>query len=221
MGTHASILLVTAAAGIVIIFSCVIVISLFFHVGKPNQVLVFSGRAHKFPDGSTRGYHFVIGGWAFRWPIIEQVASMELTEMRVNVGTRSAYSKGGIAIDLTAVAHVKVSTMPGILDMAIEHFLGQTRDQIQRVAQEVIEGHLRGVIATMTPEEISEDMLTVVSRVADEALSDFEKLGLQLDTLKVITISDSEGYLTSRGARQVAQMKKEAAEAEAGADAFA
>ena len=210
---------VGAGLGIYILLR--IIINLFFYIGKPNQVLIFSGRNHKFPDGTTRGYRYVIGGWAFRWPIIEQVATMDLTEMPVNIATRGAYSKGGISIDVSAIANVKVSTLPNVLDAAIEHFLGQKKEQIMHVAQETLEGHLRGVIATMTPEDINEDRLEFAKRVSDEVLPDFEKLGLQLDNLKIQSISDTEDYLVAIGKLLIEEIKKKAAVAESDANKFA
>ncbi len=198
-----------------------VIINVFFYIGKPNQVLIFSGRNHKFPDGTTRGYRYVIGGWAFRWPIIEQVATMDLTEMPVSLTTRGAYSKGGISIDVTAIANVKVSSAPNILDAAIEHFLGQQKQQVMHVAQETLEGHLRGVIATMSPEDINEDRLEFAKRVADEVEPDFEKLGLELDNLKIQSISDTEDYLVAIGKKLIEEIKKKASVAESDADRVA
>ncbi|MBU1238286.1 flotillin family protein [Myxococcota bacterium] len=210
---------VGAGLGLYIILR--IVINMFFYIGKPNQVLIFSGRNHKFPDGTTRGYRYVIGGWAFRMPLFEQVATMDLTEMPVNLVTRGAYSKGGISIDVSAIANVKIPSTTNVLDAAIEHFLGQQKQQIMHVAQETLEGHLRGVIATMTPEDINEDRLEFAKRVSEEVEPDFEKLGLHLDNLKIQSISDSEDYLVAIGKKLIEEIKKKAAVAESDADKYA
>jgi flotillin len=208
-------------AGFFIYILLRIIINYFFYIGKPNQVLIFSGRKHKFPDGTIRGYRYVIGGWAFRRPLIEQVQNMDLTEMSVTVGSKGAYASGGISIDITAVANVKVSTKPHVLDAAIERFLGQKKQEIMHVAQETLEGHLRGVIATMTPEAINEDRLEFAERVTREVEPDFNKLGLQLDTFKIQSISDSDDYLISIAKKLIEVIKKKAAVAESNANRMA
>ncbi|MBU1220677.1 flotillin family protein [Myxococcota bacterium] len=208
-------------AGVGIYILLRIVIGYFFYIGKPNEVLIFSGRDHKGPDGVTKGYRYVIGGWAFRFPIIEAVARMDLTVIPVNVNVTKAYSKGGIPIDVTAVANIKVSSADNVLDAAIEHFLGQSKEQIAHVAKENLEGHLRGVLATMTPEEVNEERASFSSNVENDVIPDFQKLGLHLDTFNIQSISDNEEYLISVGKKRIEEIKKMAAVAESDANKIA
>ncbi len=208
-----------AGFGVYIILK--IVINYFFYIGKPNEVLIFSGRSHRFPDGSVRGYRYVIGGWAFRFPIIERVDRMDLTEIPVPVSVSNAYSKGGIAVNVTAIANVKISSEPNVLDAAIERLLGQPREQVAHVARETLEGHLRGVLATMTPEQINEDRLRFAESVEKDVIPDFEKLGLHLDNFKMQSISDKEEYLLAVGRKKIEEIKKLAAVAESDANKVA
>lgn len=208
-----------AGFGIYIVLK--IIINYFFYIGKPNEVLIFSGRQHRYPDGSVRGYRYVVGGWAFRFPIIEQVSRMDLTEIPVTVSVTNAYSKGGIAVNVTAIANLKVSSEDVVLDAAIQRFLGYSREQIAHVAQETLEGHLRGVIATMTPEQINEDRLSFSERIEEEVLPDFHKLGLHLDNFKIQSISDREEYLLAVGRKKIEEVKKMAAVAESDANKVA
>jgi flotillin len=208
-------------AGLVIYFTLRIMISFFFYIGKPNEVLIFSGRSHKLPNGKMRGYRYIIGGWAFRFPILEEIARMDLTEMPILVTVNNAYAKGQIMINISAVANVKVSSEPNILDAAIEHFLGQPRSQIAKVAKETLEGHLRGVIAELTPEAINEDRLTFAEKVEAEVTPDFDKLGLHLDNFKIQNINDTEKYLISIGQLQIEEQKKHAAIAQSNANKVA
>ncbi|MBN2724180.1 MAG: flotillin family protein [Deltaproteobacteria bacterium] len=208
-------------AGVGIYILLRIVISYFFYIGKPNEVLIFSGRSHRGPDGVVKGYRYVIGGWAFRFPIIEEVARMDLTEIPVSVSVTKAYSKGGIPIDVTAVANIKISSRPNIMDAAIEHFLGQSKEQIAHVAKETLEGHLRGVLATMTPEEINEERNSFSTGVEKDVVPDFMKLGLHLDTFNIQSISDNEEYLISVGKKRIEEIKKLANVAESDANKLA
>ena len=113
------------------------------------------------------------------------------------------------------VANVKVSSKTVQLANAIERFLGMTRDQIMAIARETLEGNLRGVLSTLTPEEVNQDREKFAGELLHEADHDLARLGLELDTLKVQHVSDDKGYLESIGRRQTAELLKKSRIAEA------
>jgi len=194
----------------------------FLFIGKPNEVLVFSGRSRQLADGSTIGYREVLGGgWTFLWPIIEKVDRMRLTTIPIDINTHNAYSAGGIPLTVHAVANVKVSSKPERVKNAIERFMGRDPLEIQRVAKETLEGHLRGVLARLTPEEVNEDRLKFAKELTDEAEEDFAKLGLDLDVLKIQNVSDDVNYLDSIGRSQIAAVIRDAEIAESDAESTA
>jgi flotillin len=73
-----------------------------------------------------------------------------------------------------------------------------------------MEGNLRGVLATLTPEEVNEDRLKFAESLTEEAEHDFRKLGLQIDTLKIQHVTDEVNYLNSIGRKRIAEIIKEA-----------
>jgi flotillin len=187
------------------------------HICEPDEILIFSGRTHATEDGRDVGFRVVQGGRAFSIPIIEKVDKMDMSLITVPMGIRGAYSEGGIPLNLHAIANVKVSDDPRLMGNAIERFLGHSRGEIARVAKETLEGHLRGVIATMTPEEVNEDRLKFAERLLDEAGEDLRRLGLQLDTLKIQHVSDERNYLDSIGRKRIAEIVRAAEVAESDA----
>ncbi len=194
----------------------------FLFIGRPNEVLIFSGRRRQLADGSAIGYREVLGGgWAFRVPVLEKVERMDLTAIPIDIAIQNAYSKGGIPLTVHAVANVKVSSDPRRVKNAIERFLGRDPAEIRRVAKETLEGHLRGVLATLTPEEVNEDRLKFAGALVDEAEEDFHKLGLQLDVLKIQNVMDDVKYLDSIGRKRIAEVVRDAEIAESNAMAEA
>lgn len=189
----------------------------FVFVGRPNELLIFSGRQHK--DGV--GYRVVHGGFAFRIPILEKVDVMDLRTIPIELHVQNAYSKGGIPLSVHAVANVKVNSAPGLRNNAIERFLGRDPAEIKRVAKENLEGHLRGIIARMTPEDLNEDRLKFAEELMNEAIGDLDGLGLKLDTLKIQSVADDVSYLDSIGRERLANVLStaEIAESTAKADA--
>ncbi len=194
----------------------------FLLVGRPNEVLIFSGSERQLEGGGSVGYlPLVSGGFRFRRPFIERVEVMELNTIPIDVQVSNAYSKGGIPLKVHAVANVKISDKPRLLRNAIERFLGRDPQEIRRVAKETLEGHLRGVLAQLTPEEVNEDRLKFAAALLDEAEEDFHKLGLDLDTLKVQNVSDDVKYLDSIGRGRIAEVVRDAEVAESNAMAEA
>ncbi len=187
------------------------------YICPPNQVLIFSGRRHRMPDGTTRGYRVVFGGRGWRVPIIESVARMNLNVMEVPIAIRGAYSKGGIPLNVDAIANVKISSHEVTIGNAIERFLNRDPEEIRRVAKETLEGHLRGVLARLMPEEVNEDRLKFASELSQESEEDLSKLGIHLDTLKILHVSDEVQYLDSIGRQAIATVVKEAEIAESDA----
>lgn len=189
----------------------------FVFVGRPNELLIFSGRQHK--DGV--GYRVVHGGFAIRIPVLEKVDVMDLRTIPIELHVQNAYSKGGIPLSVHAVANVKVNSAPGLRNNAIERFLGRDPAEIKRVAKENLEGHLRGIIARMTPEDLNEDRLKFAEELMHEATDDLDGLGLKLDTLKIQSVADDVSYLDSIGRERLANVlaTAEIAESTAKADA--
>ncbi|HEY1558768.1 MAG TPA: SPFH domain-containing protein [Kofleriaceae bacterium] len=184
---------------------------------RPNEILIFSGRKHETADGRTVGYRVVFGGRGVRIPIVETVSRMDVSLISVPIAVQGAYSEGGIPLNVHAIINVKVSTDRKVVGNAIERFLGKQRAEIGRVAKETLEGHLRGVLATMTPEELNQDRLKFARHLEDSAGPDLAKLGLELDVLKIQHVTDDSNYLESVGRQRIAEILRSAEVAESDA----
>ncbi|MCB9563415.1 MAG: flotillin family protein [Kofleriaceae bacterium] len=195
-----------------------VIVSRMIYICPPNEVLIFSGGHRRVSDGDNRvvGYRLVQGGRGIRVPMMEIVDRMNLTNMIIELRVHGAYSKGGIPLNVQGVANVKVSSSTSSLANAIERFLGRSREEIMQVARETLEGNLRGVLATLTPEEVNHDREKFARELVHEADADLARLGLELDTLKIQHVSDDKGYLDSLGRKQSAEliMRSRVAEAE-------
>lgn len=205
------------AAGGVVLLVLIVLYRYLLRICRPNQILIFSGRKHRTPDGRTVGYRVVFGGRGTRVPIVETVHEMDVSLISVPMAVQGAYSEGGIPLTVHAIANIKVSTDPRVIGNAIERFLGMGRQEIARVVKETLEGHLRGVCATLTPEEINTDRLKFARQLEQSAGPDLEKLGLELDVLKIQHIADDRNYLESIGRQRIAEILRTAEVAESDA----
>jgi flotillin len=184
------------------------------YICRPNEALIFSGRKHRLPDGTEVGYRVVRRGWAIKTPMLQTVSRMDMRLFMVEVAVTNAYSKGGIPLTVAAIANVKISSNPTLVRNAVERFLGMDPKQISQVARQTLEGVLREVLAQLTPEEVNEDRLKFAEHLRDNAKDDFDKLGLELDVLKVQHVSDEQKYLQNLGRARIALMIRDAQNAE-------
>lgn len=184
------------------------------YICEPNEVLVFSGTG-------ARGYRIIKGGRGWRVPLIEQVDKLDLTNMIIEVNVTSAYSKGGIPLNVQGVANVKIDGLEPNLGNAVERLLSKKREEVIRIAKDVLEGNLRGVLSQLTPEQVNEDKITFAQKLLEEADHDLARLGLKLDTMKIQNVHDDRGYLDSIGRKSSAEIIRNSRIAEARAKAAA
>jgi len=204
-------------AGIIVLALVVVLLAVrsLIVICPPNRVAIISGRQRVLPDGRVVGYRLLKGGRTIRIPLIERVDWMDLNTISIDVGVSGAYSKGTIPLDVQGVANVKISSKEGVLENSVERFLGRPIDQVSQIAKETLEANLRGVLSTLTPEQVNEDRLKFAATLIEEADDDIRTLGLDLDVLKIQNVTDEVGYLESVGRLRTAEVIKSARVAEA------
>ena len=200
---------------LVLIFLLISTAKALLIIVPPNMVAVITGRKRALTDGTNVGYRVVRGGRTFRIPLLERAQWMQLNTIPLTISVRNAIAKGGIPIDVQAVANVKIASMPEeVFNNAVERILGSEK-QVAELAQETLAANLRGVLSTLTPEEANEDRVKFETELMKEVTRDLQKLGLQLDMLKIQNISDDAGYLRAYGRIRTAEVLRDAQIAEA------
>ena len=202
----------TGAAGL---WAFILLLRQLYYICQPSEVLIFAGLRRRTGSGQTVGYRTVRGGSALRIPVLEEVMRLDLSNMIIDLRVENAYSKGGIPLNVSGVANIKISgNEPGIHN-AIERLIGKSQDEIRHIAKETLEGNLRGVMSSLTPEQLNEDKVTFARTLLEEAEDDLQRLGLVLDTLQIQNISDDVRYLDSIGRKQLVELKRDSRIAEA------
>ena len=112
----------------------------------PNQVLVLSGRKHRFGDADgnvqTRGFRIVKGGGTFVLPIFEKVDVLSLELLTIDVQTPEVYTVKGVPVRVDGVAQIKIKGDDISIATAAEQVLSKSIDDIKNVATQTLEGHL-------------------------------------------------------------------------------
>lgn len=164
----------------------------------------------------------ISGGGGFVVPLLERADKISLENMKIEIRTDGARTEQGVDIRADGVAVIKVKSDKESILSAIEQFNTgreqQTIDIIKDTAKDVLEGKLREIISKMTVEEIYKDREKFASQVQEVAAMGLSTMGLELKAFTIRDISDKNGYLEALGKPRIAEVKKNAAIAEADAD---
>jgi flotillin len=186
----------------------------------PSEVLIVSGgrkRSVVEPDGTIKkiGYRASIGGGTFVMPFVETAEVLPLEVFTVEVKTPEVLTSKGIPVIVHGTSQVRVKTDDHSIRLAAEQFLGKGIEGMREIAHQIIEGHVRSAIGTMSVEEIYQNRKQFGDQVEKAVQQDFDHLGLSIISFNMTEISDTQGYLEALGRPQIAKVKHDAAVAEA------
>src|SRR6185369_4072887 len=121
----------------------------------------------------------------------------------------------GVPIIVDGVAQIKVRKDEASLHAAAERFLGKDPDEIARIALETVQGHLRAILGTLSVEDIYKNRDQFAQKVQEISAGDLANMGLGIDSFTIRDIRDNHGYLEALGKPRIAEVKRDAAIAEA------
>jgi len=184
-------------------------------VCQPNQALVIYGLPGR------RGYRLLKGGSTLLMPLVEEIRTIDLGNLNIAISVTNALTRSGIRISVEAVANVKIAGHEPTIHAAVERLLDRSRGEVSALAGVTLESNLRGVLSTLTPEQVNADTEAFSRALLEEAEDDLSQLGLELDSLQITSIRDDVRYLDSLGRPQQVELLRQSriAEAEARAEA--
>ncbi|MBG6133610.1 flotillin [Aquimarina sp. EL_43] len=165
-----------------------------------DKVLVVYGKTGG--ESSSKCIH---GGAAFIWPIIQDYSFLDLTPISIEVNLINALSKQNIRVNVPSRFTIGISTEPTIMQNAAERLLGLSLDAVQELAQEIIFGQLRLVVASMDIEEINTDRDKFLSHITHSVEAELKKVGLKLINVNITDIHDESGYIEALGKEAAAK----------------
>lgn len=201
-----------------------ILVRILYKKAGPDEALIVYGRrkllGEKVRDekGGIEGFRIVRGGGTFVFPAWEQHRVLSLRMMTLDIDLQHVYTSQGIPINVKAVAQVKVRGDIEHIRKAAEGFLGVPPEQVRSTIQETVAGHLRGIIGTLTLEELYRDQKRFQEKVREEAHFDLEGMGFEFKSFVFQAIQDGEGYLDSLGQPKIQEALKNARIATAQSD---
>ncbi len=176
----------------------------------PDQVMVISGRVGKGPDGKPRSSLCLHGGAKFVIPLIQEVRFLDLTPFTIQIDLKGALSKQNIRVNVPATFTIGISTEPAIMQKAAERLLGKDLKIVKDIAEDIIYGQLRLVIAQLDIEELNSKREEFMEMVSQNIESELSKIGLKLINANITDISDESGYIAALGQKAEAKALNDA-----------
>ena len=182
--------------GIAILFIFILFVTLIKRYKRcpSDRILVVYGKV-----GGGQSAKCIHGGAAFIFPVIQDYQFLDLTPISIEVNLINALSKQNIRVNVPSRFTIGVSTEPGVMQNAAERLLGLDQNNIQELAQEIIFGQLRLVVASMDIEEINSDRDKFLTNISKSVESELKKVGLKLINVNITDIVDESGYIEALG----------------------
>ncbi len=166
----------------------------------------------------TVNYKMVKGGMTIVLPFVHEVKELDLSLITLDVAVHNVLSSNAVPITVDGIAQIKIGSDDTSIATAAEQLLDKTSEEIQYVAIQTLQGHLRAIIGLMTVEEVYKDREAFAQRVLEVAVDDLAGMGLQIVSFAIKEISDEKGYLEALGRPEIAAKLRDARRAEAQAD---
>ena len=180
----------------------------------PDEAMIITGSfllgASVTTDTYGRKVKIIRGGGAFIIPIFQQYDYLSMLSHKLDVTTPEVYTEQGVPVLADGVAIIKIGSAVEDIATAAEQFMSKATEDLRLEAQEVLEGHLRAILGTMTVEEVYKNRDRFAQEVQGVAAKDLMKMGLSIVSFTIKDVRDKQGYLEALGRPRIAAVKRDA-----------
>ncbi len=220
-GIDIGVLIVIAVLAFILLAIIGVFVAKYRTVGPDEALIVtgsYLGNKNVHTDESGNRIKIIRGGGAFIFPVFQQAEPLSLLSSKLEVTTPEVYTEQGVPVMADGTAIFKIGGSISEIATAAEQFLGKAKQEREGEAKEVLEGHLRSILGSMTVEEIYKNRDKFSQEVQRVASQDLAKMGLIIVSFTIKDVRDKNGYLDSLGKPRIAQVKRDADIATAEAD---
>ena len=226
---------IIAGVGILLVL---LILSMLYKKAPPTEALVVTGLGHREPKVISGKGTVVI-------PVLQRVDRILMRIMKVDVKTPETGVKTaeGVPLWLDAVVTIQVYAASSTVtdkeiadsgcksrkeyitmrqQAAISNFLGYSEDVISSKVNDVLQGNLREIVATMTVMDVLTKRKEFAESVIENARPDLAKMGLEVVTFNIQDIQDAvdncgsrHGVVEAIGVQREMEVKRDAETARA------
>lgn len=143
-------------------------------------------------SGGAKGFRTLSGGRAFIIPLLQRFSKFDLTPVTIEVVVDSAIAAGIVPLNVKATVSFAIASNDAGRSHAVTRILelAANRENLTTIAGDIIEGHLRDSIASMTPEQVMKDKDVLVAKMINVCKNDLENIGLEITTMNIADVDD-------------------------------
>ena len=201
----------------VVVFLLIAIVGVYvakYRTAGPDEALIvtgsYLGSKNVHTDESGNKIKIIRGGGTFVFPVFQQAEPLSLLSSKLEVTTPEVYTEQGVPVMADGTAIIKIGSSISEIATAAEQFLGKEKHEREAEAREVLEGHLRSILGSMTVEEIYKNRDKFSQEVQRVASHDLAKMGLIIVSFTIKDVRDKNGYLESLGKPRIAQVRRDA-----------
>ncbi|SFD68153.1 flotillin [Lentibacillus persicus] len=224
-------LIILAVIGVVVIVGGAIAFFIFrlrYKTASSNEALIVTGpklgdpekERNVFQDENGRSVKIIRGG-GYRLRMFQTATPIDLTSFQLQVDSEKAYTKEGIPVRVVSTAVISIGSELAIMANFAEKFLGKEQDEREAELRDVLNGHLRAIIASLSIEKIYNDFKEVNTQVKKIAEADLKGMGFEITSFALNDVEDVDvenGYIDALGRPHIAEVQKLAHQAESDAE---
>jgi flotillin len=148
-----------------------------YRTAAPNEALIVYG---------FRGSRIVVGGGTVIFPLVENYRKLSLDLMSFEVAPeQSLHTSEGAIMAVEAMAQIKVKPNPNSIHAAAEWFLTKTLEQREELIRQMMESHLRSVVARLTVEQMMREPERLADQLRDACAVDIDRMGLEIVSFRI------------------------------------
>lgn len=197
--------------GVVIVALLLLIIAKGYVKAPPDTAFIISG-FKKEP-------RILIGRAGIRIPFLERIDKLSLKQVTVDIKTDGYIpTLDFINIQVDAVAKVRVSTEPELLERAMKNFLNKDSKDIIEDLQDSLQGNMREIVGTISLRDICNNREEFGNQVQQKASVDMKNLGIEIISCNIQNVEDESDLIKNMGMDNTAKIRKDAAIAKAEAD---
>lgn len=184
MDEEAALLLIATMAIIAGAFAPVLLYHKRYVKVPPDKAMVVYGKRQTL----ERDYRIIIGGAKFIVPLLEEYAFIPLDVRNLELAMKDVQTNTaarGAEVDIEAIAQVKVSNDPELLDVAAGQLLHKTDEEINEIAAKALEGQIYHVFSALTLEQIDGDREGTAQRIQEKAAAVLKEMGMEVRSFAI------------------------------------
>lgn len=136
----------------------------------------------------------IIGGGGFVVPGLQKINMVWLKPTIIQLKHTDLISANKVLVDINATIYLRVPPEEQSVVIASQNFREMSSEGLSNFVKESLDGHLRGIVALKTPEEINENLEDIGKEVMRISQPDMEKLGLTIVSFVINRVENEEYF---------------------------